>query len=104
MVLSTGNAVKRTSRASASLVSREALCAPSAPSALAKESPLSGISGVYELRLPTEVRITDSEACDEFAGIDRLDREELDDDGPGPVNEPDSARDSPVTPHYRRSA
>lgn len=101
MVLSTGNAVKRTSRISASLVSREALCAPSA---LAKESPISGISGVYELRLPTEVRITDSEACDEFAGIDRLDRAELDDDGPGPVNVPDSARDLPVTPRFRRSA
>ena len=70
------------------------------------ESPIAGISGVYEIRLPGDVPITESAACDEFEGLDRLDRAELDDDGPGApvVILPDTVRDFPVTRRYRRSA
>jgi hypothetical protein len=61
-----------------------------------------GISGVYEMRI--HERKSEAEAWDEFAGLDRLDRAELDDDGPGAVAVPDTVRDFPVTPAYRRSA
>ena len=60
-----------------------------------------GISGVYEMRIRER---TQDSTWDEFAGLDRLDRAELDDDGPGVVAVPDTVRDFPVTPAYRRSA
>ena len=81
-----------------------------APEASSLKSSVAGISGIYEIRLPVDVRITEraseTEACDAFAGLDRLDRDELDDDGPGApiVIVPDTVRDFPVTPRYRRSA
>jgi hypothetical protein len=76
--------------------------------AIAGERAIAGGSGVYEIRLRgdewTRDRVRETDNRDEFAGLDRLDREELDDDetpGTTPVG---IVHDIGVTRRYRRSA
>lgn len=76
----------------------------SVPPANPYERAVANGSGVYEIRMRNAAPSRESAARDEFAGLDRLDREELDDDdtpGTPPVG---VVHDIGVTHRYRRSA